>query len=260
MILKKKYHALHAPIFKKRDSIITGEYEPTEQECTREDSDSESDDEDDDDEEEENKPAPSKLEEKTTQQEKVKGIPEFWATVLKNNPQIAETIQEKDDAILSHLTSISFEYLDIPEDHGFALTFKFSKNKYFSNLELVKTYHLLNPPDAFGDIMFESAEGTAIQWEKDMDPTTIIESKKQRHKVPTLFTLDNLNNFYFFNLLPLIFHVIIEIGYKQDKSRKESCQMRLFFQLFYSTTTWRRGRRSSRRWIRRRWHGTRRHG
>ena len=73
-------------------------------------------------------------------------------------------------------TSLTHWTMDLP------LTFTFSPNEYFTNTVLTKTYHPLNPPDAFGDIMFESAEGCGINWIKGKDVTTTIESKKQRHK------------------------------------------------------------------------------
>ena len=99
---------------------------------------------------------------------------------MKNCPQTGDMITEKDDSIIGHLTSISYAYLSDPLDHGFTLTFTFSPNEYFTNTVLTKTYHLLSPPDAFGDIMFESAEGCGINWIKGKDVTTTIESKKQR--------------------------------------------------------------------------------
>lgn len=101
---------------------------------------------------------------------------------MKNQPQLADLITERDDPILAHLENISYAYLSDPLDHGFILSFTFGANAFFENKVLTKTYHLLNPPDAFGDIMFESSEGCVIEWAKGKDVTTTIESKKQRHK------------------------------------------------------------------------------
>lgn len=95
--LECKYLKLYEPLFEKRDTIVSGKYEPTEEECEWQS-----------DEEE----LPDKMEEKAKLEEKedpapdVKGIPEFWLTILKNCRMLSEMVQPHDEPILKHLTNI----------------------------------------------------------------------------------------------------------------------------------------------------------
>lgn len=46
--------------------------------------------------------------------EKIKGIPDFWLTILKNTSLISDMIQPHDEPILSHLTDIKVYLLEDP--------------------------------------------------------------------------------------------------------------------------------------------------
>lgn len=63
---------------------------------------------------------------------------------------------------------------------GFSVTFHFAENDYFTNESLTKTYHLQKPVG--GQVMFDHAEGTPINWKEDKDLSVTVEIKKQRHK------------------------------------------------------------------------------
>lgn len=89
--LEKKFSKLSQPLYEKRAQIIKGEYEPVEEEYSREN------------------PEGSKI--FPAADESIVGIPEFWLTALKNSPVFQETITEKDEAVLKSLVNITHDYL-----------------------------------------------------------------------------------------------------------------------------------------------------
>ncbi|KAJ3240874.1 hypothetical protein HDU78_002076 [Chytriomyces hyalinus] len=167
LALEKKYLTQHQPLYDQRAKIVSGDVEPTDAEAHREP-------EEDDDEEEEK--TASKPSDKAT-----KGIPEFWLTALKTNSAISEFITERDEEALKALVNIKYAYL--PDNPGFKLEFFFSENEFFSNTKLEKTYFLINSPDtSYGDVVYDHAEGTKIEWKEDKDLSVTVEVKTQRHK------------------------------------------------------------------------------
>lgn len=116
--LECKYATLMEPLNKKRSDIVNGVVEPTDEEC-----DFPSDSEEEENEEETEgangdvkKEKKEKVEEKEESEEEknVKGIPEFWLTILKNVELISENIQEHDEPILEHLTDVSVKMIAKP--------------------------------------------------------------------------------------------------------------------------------------------------
>ncbi|KAI8841445.1 putative nucleosome assembly protein Nap1 [Chytriomyces cf. hyalinus JEL632] len=167
LALEKKYLTQHQPLYDQRAKIVSGDVEPTDAEAHREP-------EEGDDEEEEK--TASKPSDKAT-----KGIPEFWLTALKTNSAISEFITERDEEALKALVNIKYAYL--PDNPGFKLEFFFSENEFFSNTKLEKTYFLINSPDtSYGDVVYDHAEGTKIEWKDDKDLSVTVEVKTQRHK------------------------------------------------------------------------------
>ncbi|KAJ3191593.1 hypothetical protein HK101_007573 [Irineochytrium annulatum] len=164
--LEKKYLGLYKPLYSKRSEIVAGKVEPTDAECNRE-----KDDEDEDDDEAPANPSATP----------VSGIPNFWLTALKNNRVLSSTIFARDEDALKSLTDIRVAYLD--DNPGFKLEFSFADNDYFTNKVLEKTYFLHNSVDAgYGDVVYDRAEGTKIEWKEGKDLSVTIEIKKQRHK------------------------------------------------------------------------------
>jgi nucleosome assembly protein 1-like 1 len=157
--LEKKYLVRHNVLYSKREKIISGEYEPTEEETKR-------------DEEDGMPPAPEV-------DESFIGIPEFWCTALKNLPPLRDTITEKDEEALKNLSDIKYRFLD--GNPGFALDFYFKPNEYFSNEVLTKTYFLEYSPDSAEEI-YDHAEGTVIDWKEGKDLSVKVEIKKQVNK------------------------------------------------------------------------------
>jgi nucleosome assembly protein 1-like 1 len=110
-----------------------------------------------------------------------RGIPAFWFTAMSTHPLISEMIHDGDEEALKHLLDIKVEYLD--GNPGFKLEFLFEENAFFTNKSLVKTYYLSNnPDDPFGDLIYQKAVGTSIDWKPDCDLRCKVEMKKQRHK------------------------------------------------------------------------------
>lgn len=185
LALEKKYHKLYQPLYLKRAQIVNGDAEPTKDEI--EEGKTIEQEEQGDDADKVEKP---KLEEifeegdvdnKTDVQDKSdipKGIPDFWATALKNIPIITDGITEKDEEALHYLTDVYMEYLNEP---GFTLFFDFAENPFFSNKQLTKTYYYtLIKNDGY---TINRSTGTEIDWKSPEKNLTVkIERRKQRNK------------------------------------------------------------------------------
>lgn len=106
--LECKYNKLYTPLYEKRSTIISGGYEPNDDEC-----DFPSDDEGN---------LSKDLKEKATIEEvkeepkevPTKGVPEFWLTIFKNVSLLAEMVQPHDEPILKHLTDIKVYFIEEP--------------------------------------------------------------------------------------------------------------------------------------------------
>lgn len=180
LALEKKYLALYTPLYTKRAQVISGAYEPTEEEVEAGKKVDQEQDEDSD--QQKNKqPATSTSDNKQEEEEDeqhVDGIPEFWLTALKNHPQISESITDQDEQALKHLVDIRLSYMDKP---GFKLEFEFADNDYFTDKVLTKTYYYQDHAYG-GDFVYDHAEGCQIHWKENKDLTVKVETKKQRHK------------------------------------------------------------------------------
>jgi nucleosome assembly protein 1-like 1 len=184
--LEVKYQAMFKPQWDQRSKVVSGEHEPNDEEC-----DFPSDEEEEDDEEKlsEDLKQKAKLEEKKKAQgdagENVKGIPDFWFTILKNVDLLSEMIQEHDEPVLKHLTDVKVNLTKKPM--GFTLEFHFSPNDYFTNAVLTKTYEMKCVPEEDDPFSFEGPEivrcsGCKIDWKKGKNVTVRTVKKKQKHK------------------------------------------------------------------------------
>lgn len=193
------------PLNDKRVHIVSGTYEPTEEECEFP-SDSE---------------LAEALEEKATlnglPNEQIKaedttkdaevtvtGIPEFWLTIFKNVEVLAEMVQEHDEPILKHLLDIEVSLSKEPM--GFTLQFHFSPNDHFTNTILTKEYSLNCTPDSEDPFEFDgpeiiSCKGCKIDWKPNKNITVKLIKKKQKHKTKpaTRFVTKQVKNDSFFN-------------------------------------------------------------
>ena len=168
--LEKRFFAKFTPLYEKRSKIVNGQAEPTEEDVEA----GEADEEEDDDEEKAVKPE----ETSDAAGADTKGIPEFWLSAMKNS-SLAETITDRDEEALKHLTDIRMEYLDRP---GFRLIFEFADNDFFTNKLVTKTYFYQEENGYGGDFIYDHAEGDKIDWKAGKDLTVKVESKKQRNK------------------------------------------------------------------------------
>jgi len=156
--LELKYQKLYEPIFEKRASIVKGQHEPTDEEARVEGEE------------------PLKVEKADKE---VKGIPNFWLQVMKNNVNIGDTITAADEEVLNTLQDIKYAALE-GDKKGFVLTFHFAENAYFTDSVLTKTYYLAEDEGLFGELVFDHAEGSKINWKAGKNLTVKLVKKQSK--------------------------------------------------------------------------------
>jgi len=167
--LERKYQKLYDPILDKREKIVSGTHEPTDEEATVEKK-----------EEDEEKEEGVKKREAKPEDVNIKGIPQFWLTVLQNNMHVGQIICEADEDALTYLRDIRCAELE-GESEGFTLTFYFAENPYFTNTTLTKTYHM-EQEELFGELLFDHASGSKIDWKAGKNLTVKQIKKKTKAK------------------------------------------------------------------------------
>lgn len=183
--LECTYYKMCAPLYEKRSEIISGVYEPTDEQCVWES---------DDEEENLNNDLKTKANLEENKEEKkeeaepvdVKGIPDFWLTIFKNVETLADMVQEHDEPILKHLYDIKVIFLE-SNPMGFVLEFHFEPNEYFTNSVLTKEYLMKCTPEKNDPFSFEGPEiykckGCVIDWKKGKNVTVKTIKKNQKHK------------------------------------------------------------------------------
>ncbi|KAF9028672.1 NAP-domain-containing protein [Hymenopellis radicata] len=170
--LEKKYNDLQAPLYERRNAVLSGAAPPTTEEIEAGEKQSAENDED-------YTPLPK-------DSTAASAIPEFWLTALRNHIGLSELITDRDAAALKHVIDIRLSYLDnlsqLDAKPGFKITFLFSPNEFFENETLEKTYYYQEKAGYFGDMAYDHAVGTEIKWKEDKDLTKEFEIKKQRNK------------------------------------------------------------------------------
>jgi nucleosome assembly protein 1-like 1 len=161
-----QYLDLNKPLYERRLAIISGTAKPTPEEIHAGEEQSLKDD-----------PSYEKL---PTDSSETAPIPEFWLTALRNHVGTSDIITDRDAAALKHLVDIRVTYT-APKP-GFKLTFLFTPNEFFENVELEKTYYYQEEVGYSGDFLYDRAIGTIVQWKEDKDLTKEFEIKKQRNK------------------------------------------------------------------------------
>ncbi|KZV90706.1 NAP-domain-containing protein [Exidia glandulosa HHB12029] len=172
LALEKKYEEKYKPVFERRKAIVNGTAEASEEEIKKGEEVSKKDAE-----EKEEEYEPLEKGEKPAKE----GIPDFWLTALRNHVGISDLITDRDAPCLSHLTDVRVVQLPLDKP-GYRLEFEFSKNDWFENDVLTKTYYYREELDYSGDFMYAKAEGSEIKWKDDKDLTKSFEIKKQRNK------------------------------------------------------------------------------
>lgn len=165
--LEKEFQVKHSEILKKRFEIVSGEYEPKDEECDYPDPD-----------------LLQRIDENislfthinvseaaeggTTP---IKGIPNFWLHILYSNPMLDFILHDGDEDILNHLIDIRTTYQSQPH-YSFILEFEFSENPFFENSILTKEYFV---KIKFDVLLYEGPEicktvGCDIKWKKEKNP------------------------------------------------------------------------------------------
>lgn len=166
---------LQKPLYERRHALIAGQAVPTQEEIHAGEQYSLKGDE-------EYTPLPKDTAPAAT------AIPEFWLTALRNHVVLNDIITDRDANALKHLIDIRLDYLDnesnpdLQSKPGFKIQFVFSKNEFFENEVLTKTYVYQDEVGYSGDFVYDRAIGTEIRWKEDQDLTKEFEIKKQRNK------------------------------------------------------------------------------
>lgn len=177
MELEKEFLGKKQPLFQRRREIVDGAKDATQKEIDAGRDIFE-------DEESEDADTKSALKEEV----EIKGIPEFWATVIRSCPMLEEIVMEEDYPALDHLIDVRFSLL--ADNPGFRLEFEFKENPFFENSILSKEYYLEDQAGeddddevaGSDDLVYDHAVGTEIKWKDGKDLTHKIEIRKQRHK------------------------------------------------------------------------------
>lgn len=177
--LEQKFQPKHDALFKKRTDIVSGSYEPTDEECKLS-----------------GVIIPANV--STVDQEKPTGIPLFWLTVLKNVHEIGKSIQKCDEEVLQHLIDIRAYSKQSPETLTFQLDFEFKTNEFFQNSVLTKTYMMKCEPDLDDPYSFEGPEifmaiGCNISWNDGMN---VIEKSTKKDPNTPFFETSSFFNFF----------------------------------------------------------------
>lgn len=163
--LERKYQKLYEPVFDKRASVLSGAHEPSDEEAHVEPKE----------EEEEG----LKKREATPADAEIKGIPQFWLTVLQNS-QVGQLIMEHDEEALEYLRDIRYAELE-GEKEGFTLTFTWAENPFFTNTVLTKTY-FMEQDELFGELQYDHATSTKVEWKSGKNLTVRSIKKKLKAK------------------------------------------------------------------------------
>lgn len=196
--LECKFADKHTDIFKKRMEIISGEYEPTEDECDFPDANYSVGSFQD-----VNENSPPSIYELNS-----KGIPDFWLTILKFVPLFDSFVKEADEPALKHLTDIRVVSKPHP-DLSFVLEFVFSPNDYFTNPVLTKVYKLKCAPDeddpfSFDGLEIYKCEGCKINWIEGKNLTTKTIKRKNQGNTNGNYKVVKTDSFFNFFDPPIL--------------------------------------------------------
>jgi nucleosome assembly protein 1-like 1 len=126
------------------------------------------------------------------------GVPDFWLIALRTHPALEELITDKDAEVLEHLVDVrADDVVDADgDDAGFALTFVFRENPFFTNAELSVSYSL---SEDGGYMQVLGIDGTAINWRSDDKDVTVKKMKrkpKPGSKAKALTKLEPVDSFF----------------------------------------------------------------
>jgi nucleosome assembly protein 1-like 1 len=132
--------------------------------------------------------------------DRLKGVPQFWASAMTHQDSIGELITVEDVDCLEHLMDVTCELRD--DGKGYTLYFTFEPNDYFTNTVLTKTYVVPNLLITESEPMLKQVLGDKIDWKPGKSLTHKIVKKKQRGKgkhtgqVRTINKQEELESFF----------------------------------------------------------------
>ncbi|KAH8273492.1 hypothetical protein KR018_008225, partial [Drosophila ironensis] len=131
-----------------------------------------------------------------------KGVPNFWLTVFRNVPQLAELVQEHDEPLLECLQDVRLTY----EQDSYTVLFQFRPNNYLHNSSLLlsKRYFLQHAADPEYPFVFEGpeivrCEGCHIHWRDGANLTlrTVQSRRRGRNRsVPKVVPRESFFRFF----------------------------------------------------------------
>ncbi|KAK1433737.1 hypothetical protein QVD17_10652 [Tagetes erecta] len=106
----------------------------------------------------------------------IKSIPDFWLTAFLSHPVLSDLLNEEDQKIFKHLTSIEVEdFKDMKS--GYSISFNFNSNPYFEDTKLTKTFTFLDE----GTTKITS---TPIKWKEGTGVPNGVANEKNGNKRP----------------------------------------------------------------------------
>ena len=200
--LECKYALKYESLFEKRKQIVTGVYEPNDDEAKWEYDDMlDKEDEEEDISETLNEASINKS-----------GLPEFWLQAIKSSNLLSKMMQPHDEPVLKHLSDIKI-VMHEQALIGYTVEFYFNKNEFFTNQKLTKTYSLTTEKDKKDPLSYEGPvfykcqgkekcftfkinylivtihiffiyfKGCVINWNRDNNVTLKLIKKKQTNKI-----------------------------------------------------------------------------
>ncbi|WCJ35949.1 Testis-specific Y-encoded-like protein 1 [Euphorbia peplus] len=106
----------------------------------------------------------------------IKTIPDFWLTAFLSHPALNVLLNEDDQKIFKHLSSLEVEdFKDVKS--GYSITFNFESNPYFEDTKLTKTFTFLDEGTT-------EITATPIKWKQGMGIPNGVAHEKKGNKRP----------------------------------------------------------------------------
>ncbi|KAJ9567341.1 hypothetical protein OSB04_003307 [Centaurea solstitialis] len=106
----------------------------------------------------------------------IKSIPDFWLTAFLSHPVLSDLLNEEDQKIFKHLTSLEVEdFKDMKS--GYSITFNFMPNRYFDDTKLTKAFTFLDDGTT-------KITATPIKWKEGMGVPNGVTHEKNGNKRP----------------------------------------------------------------------------
>jgi len=186
--LEKKYEALVQPLYRERAAVVRGAHDDAiaAETAARAAASSSGMDETNGGQEDNNdsRNGEGAADGAAADDDRVQGIPQFWAAAMTHLDSVSEIISEDDVDCLALLNDITC--VDRDDGKGFTLTFHFQQpNDYFSNPVLTKSYEIPNLLLSDDEPLIKNVVGTQIEWKPGRSLTHRTVTKKQRGKKGT---------------------------------------------------------------------------